>query len=548
MYNSSLIGISNVSFYISKASDNKNTNSYFLVETSADGETWTDQGHSVTFDKVGKYVWTEVSITLQTPVDGYVRVSYKGTTAKRLLDKITITYQSEIVTGPVDATWNVLSPIEVIAGNEVSLPEVSNYNGTVTITPSQEGIAEASYLNGTLTIKGLSEGSTTFTVKGTGSEKYNNLEQTFDVTVLPKPSFVTYYKMITSLEELAQGGEYLIVGVKNSNQNIGMGAFDTSEHFWPGSKELTVNNGIILNKEDALEWTITSNESNEYSISNAGKYVGFNGSGTKSCSFTESNTTNNTKFTVSVDADRFVFKNKSYDRELRFNPNTTPGRFSNYAASSTDILPVYLYKKMEGEPIAVSAAGYATYYTDHALEVPADAGIEKVFTVKLDEATKTLVTSTEYAAGQVIAANTGFIVKAAANTYYFPLAAGEGASDATNALYGTLEAATTTAPESITNPVFYKLAKPAGNEIGFYYGATDGAAFTNGAKKAYLVLEKAQAGSIRGFSFEGDTFVTGIQGVTTAPADGKAYDLSGRRVQHLQKNGLYIVNGKKVIK
>lgn len=44
-----------------------------------------------------------------------------------------------------------------------------------------------------------------------------------------------------------------------------------------------------------------------------------------------------------------------------------------------------------------------------------------------------------------------------------------------------------------------------------------------------------------------DSETTGISAVTTAASDGNYYDLQGRRVMQLRK-GLYIVNGKKVMK
>ena len=42
--------------------------------------------------------------------------------------------------------------------------------------------------------------------------------------------------------------------------------------------------------------------------------------------------------------------------------------------------------------------------------------------------------------------------------------------------------------------------------------------------------------------------VTGINGVTTGTANGAIYDLQGRRVSNAVKGGVYIINGKKVIK
>ena len=92
--------VSQIVFYISKTSTNKNANSYFVVSTSPDGTTWTEQGKSTTFDKVTQNEWTEVNVTLETPVTGYVKIAYSGTTAVRVIDDITITYTDAVLEAP----------------------------------------------------------------------------------------------------------------------------------------------------------------------------------------------------------------------------------------------------------------------------------------------------------------------------------------------------------------------------------------------------------------------------------------------------------------
>ncbi len=90
-YTKPLTNVSNVTFYISKTSKNTNTSSYYVVEGSEDNVLWTELGKSVTFDKVTQNEWTETSIEINN-FNGYIRVSYSGTAAVRLLDDITITY------------------------------------------------------------------------------------------------------------------------------------------------------------------------------------------------------------------------------------------------------------------------------------------------------------------------------------------------------------------------------------------------------------------------------------------------------------------------
>lgn len=187
--------------------------------------------------------------------------------------------------------------------------------------------------------------------------------------------------------------------------------------------------------------------------------------------------------------------------------------------------------------VNIGATGYATlYYSDRALVVPENvaAYTYKVTNGKLDE-------SYLYNAGETIPAATGVVLKAAPGEYTFAASQNAGDVDTDNLLKGSDEAAQTTG-----GAVYYKLSlNKAGdaNSVGFYYGAADGAAFTNGAHKAYLALPTASG--VRAFLFNGNT-TTGIQNATSNNATTQVYDLQGRRVQSAQK-GLYIINGKKVL-
>ncbi len=97
-----------------------------------------------------------------------------------------------------------------------------------------------------------------------------------------------------------------------------------------------------------------------------------------------------------------------------------------------------------------------------------------------------------------------------------------------------------------------------GENIGFYrallnmdengqvVGEETGTCFKNGANKAYLPAGE-NPGRFLNFDFGGTE--TGIEGIEGAEENAASvvYDLSGRRVQNAQR-GIYIVNGKKVIK
>ena len=171
-YNNKLENISKVVYYISKTTTNKKS-SYFLVETSTDGQNWVDQGHSPTFDKITQNKWTEVTVTLATPVTGFVRVSYKGTEAVRLIDDITVYYGSTEPTGNENPNISYSSSSLTIAANgTLTQPTLNNPNG-VTIksyssskpsvaTVTGEGVIALAGGTGTATITATSKADATY--------------------------------------------------------------------------------------------------------------------------------------------------------------------------------------------------------------------------------------------------------------------------------------------------------------------------------------------------------------------------------------------------
>lgn len=115
-------------------------------------------------------------------------------------------------------------------------------------------------------------------------------------------------------------------------------------------------------------------------------------------------------------------------------------------------------------------------------------------------------------------------------------------SSGDNILDGTDEA---TALEADDSYYFYALAANDTKPVGFYWQKNGGAAFTNGAHKAYLKLPRNYFNDeIKSFSFA-DAISTSINSITT-PNDEAIYDLMGRKVEKATK-GIYIKNGRKFI-
>lgn len=183
------------------------------------------------------------------------------------------------------------------------------------------------------------------------------------------------------------------------------------------------------------------------------------------------------------------------------------------------------------ETVSVSAAGYATYATNYNVKVPSDVEVKTV-TVNDDNSTITLH---EVAAGTVIPANTGILVKAAQGDYNFAVT-----SEADDELpSNNLVAATKAVTSFDAKYKYFALTKLSDGKVGFAV-VKEGVNIPAG--KAYLMVEKGSAAKF--FGLDGEA--TGINSVKTAKADGAYYTLEGVKTTKPVK-GIYIHNGKKIV-
>ena len=131
-----------------------------------------------------------------------------------------------------------------------------------------------------------------------------------------------------------------------------------------------------------------------------------------------------------------------------------------------------------------------------------------------------------------VPASTAVILK---GTYYNKKEAYLAAQNIDNELKGT-------ASETQADGTMYVLAKPEGEEVGFYL-AENGTTIPAG--KAYY---QAATPSVKAYFFagEGTTAITNVN-VNKNGYNDAIYNIAGQRVSKLQK-GINIVNGKKILK
>ena len=206
-------------------------------------------------------------------------------------------------------------------------------------------------------------------------------------------------------------------------------------------------------------------------------------------------------------------------------------------------------QKVTSLPVTVSEVGYSSFYTPVDMEIPIGVTANIIKTVSDNEATLVPVTG-------IIPASTGLILEANEGSYEFAIAEGEPTADVEGNLLTGSTAKTLVEAEAGFN--YYALANKNGKVA--LYKATlnknaDGSAatengthFINNANKAYLPIKiTSEAFAPAMFSFgrgEGTTSIDNAQ--LTIDNATIIYDLTGRRVEKMEK-GIYIVNGRKVV-
>ena len=228
---------------------------------------------------------------------------------------------------------------------------------------------------------------------------------------------------------------------------------------------------------------------------------------------------------------------------LKYNDNTG-GQMNYYLSDWTgnvtygqnDANAAWIFEEVTELPVTITAAGYATFYA------PVEVTLPEGITAHTVTENGNYATLSE--AITVVPAENGVILAGAERTYNLAITNTE-ADDLDNALEGTFAKTLVTKTEG---DAYYVLAKK-NDVVGLYnpVNGDDKTTFYNAGFKAYWHIAAAAqgAGYVLGRGGE-DEESTGIDQLINN-GEVVIYDLSGRRVEKMEK-GIYIVNGKKVVK
>lgn len=356
------------------------------------------------------------------------------------------------------------------------------------------------------------------------------------------------YKLVEDFEkEVSSDGIYLIAAyLYKDNGNIIY--LMSSEKLKEGKIK-----GILL--QDAATATITINEQNlsnlEFRIEKSKKDIriinkdNYLSNSSEKIKFV-SNKNNTNLWTFSevpnVNFSRIKLCN-SQKYMIAFNTNSNEFQISK---ATTTFPAINLYKKVS-HAITLGNTGYSTFYyssNDAVLPVGLTA---YTYGIETDENVTKLVSTHQFNAGDTIPAECAVVVKGNHGTYSITLQDKKSTKKYDNILKGTYY---TKELEANVDTQYYMLSLDAkGENVGFYWGATDGGAFTNKAHKAYLAIPKSASSKISSFVLDPeDDSATGIETIEdNGTATSAIYDLSGRRTLN-PSHGIYIMNGKKILK
>ena len=261
---------------------------------------------------------------------------------------------------------------------------------------------------------------------------------------------------------------------------------------------------------------------------------------------------------------------------LRYNSNTATGYFKSYG-DNTGVVPSFAQKIFSAS--YTTTLGATPTYTAKAISLKAETADAHWATFSYSEPTffpetvavnaitvaeGTITTNNDVfehssavtigdatLSGVYVPANTGVLIKSAdadATCYVVANKTVAALQESQNMLKPALVGGGVFSPAA--DYTYYKLAYndfSSRTGLGFYYGADAGGAFYVKAETAYLAVPTAIAEGAKAFVLDGET--TAINGISTRNDHAEAvYNLNGQRVASMAKPGLYILNGKKVVR
>lgn len=365
--------------------------------------------------------------------------------------------------------------------------------------------------------------------------------------------FGSTYKLVKGYSKVPSDGIYLIAGYlsedsggslylmssDNLNDGIIEGKLYTNVTTDAPPATIVLDESSLSGLEYRFNNTLTDKNIRKFRITLKGQYL--TNVSNRRIEFQGTRTNNSLWILSEADPDKYRIRFYNNGNKIAFTADTKV-----FKIATADKPDINLYRKVS-HAIKIGKTGYSTfYYSTNDAKLP-EGLTAYTYSIKQDGDVTKLVSSHQFNAGDIIPANCAVVVKGKPGNYSIALLVPTSKEKYDNLLQGTNYAKVI---ENDATKRYYMLSLDnKGENVGFYWGAADGGAFTNKAHGAYLAIEKSANGKVTSFVLnpEGDC-ATGITSVKTDSKIASAiYDLSGRRTVN-PSHGFYIINGKKYLK
>lgn len=560
--------------------------------TIKDGITWTKTPATLSL--------SDVACSVTATVDGVISPAYNvtGLTVNKAKLPATITLTGKATTLGIDEPNTFTVDYDG--------------DGTLSATASPEGVVDIALVGNTVSVTPKAVGSVDITVAATEGTEYKAASETYTVNVVPVgiAAIRSSITSISSNKKNAftavklKDAVVTYVGVKNRNKTFYVEDANAGIVFY--SRDMNYEVGDVLNGTISGEGFIFQGLTEVTSINSNSNITVTKGEKVPCTEITLAELNENmdkwesrrvkvvnSNLTTALDAhnDAIISQDGNSITIFEKIPGCSGDKLANKGSKLESVVgyPVDYLQNQDSEILNelcvweksdivvaeptytpatvnfVAYAGpdyYATFSNANVVFMPKDVTISAVTVdnnnVVMKKSTegvlgteKTVNIKGTDVAGYYIPANTGVLLnsqKGGEVTYYTVANKDVAPFDAKlNMLMPSVAGGEFTAD---ADKVYYKLAynnydKHEG--LGFYWGAENGGAFYVKAGTAYLAVPEATAAGAKGFAFNGEA--TGIEGVNANVENAKAiYNLNGQRVASMAKPGLYIVNGKKVVR
>lgn len=542
-----ITAITGVKFYLKQWNKKAQT---ITLNTSTDGTTFTATDNTVSFTKSTQGATAELTATDLSAKA--LKLTLKTSGNQVGIQKIIVAYDGGSLDGgsdpqpeqPVDPTLSFETKTKLLAVGETFTNVLTVPDGlTATYASNNDAVA-------TVTAAGLvtaiTAGTATITATTEATDTYTAGTATYTVIVTDESTPVLFYESFNSAPGTG-GNDGEFKGSVASNDwaeaDMDNAGWTSTGKVYEGLQCIRIGSGKEVGSVTTPslgllngEATLTFNAAGWESTKTVTLTVSITGGGTLSLDGADPAD----KVTITPAAGAWGM----YTVTIAAGTSASQLTFATSGSEKRVFLDeVRLQGELEAIPVAIGATTYATlYYSDRALTIP--AGVEATtYTV----ADGRLAVSKTYTEGAILPKDEAVVLHADEGTYQFMPTATQAVKDADNALLGTDEEVDLTGDADAADYKYYMLTYPQNKPeaTGFYYGAADGAAFTNGAHKAYLRIARSAADA-KGWAFsDAPTAITDLQ--PAAPAtDAPRYNLAGQRVNKNYR-GVVIQNGRKFI-